>query len=81
MDLKEVMAVNLRRLRHAKKMTQEELAERAGLSARYVGGIERADVSASVTVLGRIADALDVEAGELIQMTASKASKKTPAKA
>ena len=80
MDLKEVMAVNLRRLRHAKKMTQEELAERAGLSARYVGGIERADVSASVTVLGRIADALDVEAGELIQMTASKASKKTPAK-
>ena len=81
MDLKEVMAVNLRRLRHAKKMTQEELAERAGLSARYVGGIERADVSASVTVLGRIADALDVEAGELIQMTTSKASKKTPAKA
>ncbi len=58
MDLKEVMAVNLRRLRHAKGMTQEELAERAGLSARYVGGIERADVSASVTVLGRIAEAL-----------------------
>ena len=62
MDLKEVMAINLRRLRHAKRMTQEELAERAGLSARYVGGIERADVSASVTVLGRIAEALEVEA-------------------
>ena len=35
-------------------MTQEELAERAGLSARYVGAIERGDVSASVTVLGRL---------------------------
>jgi transcriptional regulator with XRE-family HTH domain len=35
-------------------MTQEELAGRAGLSARYVGVIELGDVSASVTVLGRL---------------------------
>lgn len=76
MDLKEVMAVNLRRLRHAKKMTQEELAERAGLSARYVGGIERADVSASVTVLGRIAEALEVEATELVRAVPVRARKK-----
>jgi transcriptional regulator with XRE-family HTH domain len=66
MDLKEVMAVNLRRLRHDKQMTQEDLAERSGLSARYVGAIERADVAASVTVLGQIAEALDVEPGELL---------------
>ena len=76
MDLKEVMAVNLRRLRHAKQMTQEELAERAGLSARYVGGIERADVSASVTVLGRIAEALEVEATELVRAVPTNARKK-----
>lgn len=67
MDLKEVMAKNLRRVRHEKKLTQEELADRAGLSMRYVGGIERGDVSASVTVLGRIADALEIEAGELLK--------------
>ena len=66
MDLKEVMAVNLRRVRHDKKITQEELAARAKLSARYVGAIERADVSASVTVLGQIADALGIEPGELL---------------
>src|SRR5258708_38431606 len=41
MDLKEVVAINLRRLRHAKGMTQEQLAEQAGLSVRYIGGIER----------------------------------------
>jgi transcriptional regulator with XRE-family HTH domain len=69
MDLKEVMATNLRRLRHAKGMTQEELAERAGLSARYIGAIERADVSASVTVLGRVADALDIEPADLVRRT------------
>ena len=67
MDLKEVMAVNLRRIRHDRNMTQEEPADHAGLSARYIGAIERADVSASVTVLGQIADALKVEAGELVK--------------
>jgi transcriptional regulator with XRE-family HTH domain len=67
MDLKEVMAINLRRIRHDKQMTQEELAYRAGLSARYIGAIERANKSASVTVLGRIAEALGVEAAALIK--------------
>ena len=67
MDLKEVMAVNLRRIRHDKKMTQEELADRAGLSARYIGAIERADKTASVTVLGRIAEALGVDPAILIE--------------
>lgn len=67
MDLKEVMAINLRRMRHDRDMTQEELADRAGLSARYIGAIERAGVSASVTVLGQIAEALGVEAGELLK--------------
>lgn len=67
MDLKEVMARNLRRARHDKKLTQEELADRAGLSMRYVGAIERGDVSASVTVLGQIADALEIEPGELLK--------------
>lgn len=67
MDLKEVMAVNLRRMRHDKDMTQEELADRAGLSARYIGAIERGEVSASVTVLGQIAEALEIEPGELLK--------------
>ncbi|BCH27842.1 hypothetical protein MesoLjLb_76270 [Mesorhizobium sp. L-8-3] len=61
------MAVNLRRIRHDKSMTQEELADRAGLSARYIGAIERANKSASVTVLGRIAEALGVDAAVLIK--------------
>ncbi len=69
MDLKEVMARNLRRVRHDKKLTQEELADRAGLSMRYVGAIERGDVSASVTVLGQIADALEIEPGDLLKKT------------
>lgn len=72
MDLKEVMAKNLRRKRHDQKLTQEELAERSGLSARYLGAVERGDVSASVTVLGRIADALGVEPAELVRRSARR---------
>lgn len=67
MDLKEVMTVNLRRIRHDRDMTQEELADRASLSVRYVGAIERVDVSASVTVLGQIADALEIEPSERLK--------------
>ena len=64
--------MNLRRKRHEQHMTQEELAERAGLSTRYVGAIERGDVSASVTVLGQIAEALGVEPRDLLRRSSRK---------
>lgn len=67
MDLKEILAVNLRQARNRRHLTQEELAERSGLSARYIGAIERADVSASVTVIGRIAKALGMEPEALVR--------------
>ncbi|MCZ7448172.1 helix-turn-helix domain-containing protein [Rhizobium rhizogenes] len=66
MDLNEVMASNLRRIRHGKKLTQEELAHRTGLSARHIGAIERAEMSATLTVLGQISEALGVEPAELV---------------
>jgi transcriptional regulator with XRE-family HTH domain len=69
MDLRDTMATNLRRARHARKLTQEELADRAGLSARYLGSIERAAVSASVTVLGKLAQALRIDPCELIRVS------------
>lgn len=61
------MAANMRRVRHDQGMTQEELAARAELSMRYVGSIERGRVSASVTVLGRLAKALNVDPCDLIK--------------
>ena len=66
MDLNEVMAANLRRIRHGKKLTQEELAHRTGLSARHIGAIERPEMSATLTVLGQISEALGVEPAELV---------------
>jgi transcriptional regulator with XRE-family HTH domain len=69
MNLTEVMAANVRRARHAGNMTQEELA---GVSARYLGSIERAEVSATITALERLAGALGVEPCELIRLPRRK---------
>ncbi|HXW25512.1 MAG TPA: helix-turn-helix transcriptional regulator [Xanthobacteraceae bacterium] len=66
MDLKRAMAANVRRLRLERKLTQEELADRADISVRYLGSIERGSTAATVVVLGRLARALRVEPAELI---------------
>lgn len=67
MELKDLLATNVRLLRQESGMTQEDLADRTGLSSRYVGSIERARVSASVTVLGSLAKALGVDPCVLIR--------------
>ena len=69
MDIQNVMARNLRRLRAEHKLTQEQLADRAGLSTRYIGSVERADVKARITVVDQIATALGVDPGELLRRT------------
>jgi len=65
--LPEILAKRVRRLREAKSMTQEDLADRAELSARYVGQVERVQTVASIDVLERLARALGVEPAELIR--------------
>jgi len=65
MDLKEAMATNLRRERHAREMTQEELADRAGLSSRYLGSSEALFRPAS-PYWWQLAKALRVNPCELI---------------
>jgi transcriptional regulator with XRE-family HTH domain len=70
-DLRETVATNVRRLRNARGWTQEDLADRVGLSARYVGQIERSQASMTITVLGRLADALKVDAAQLVAVLAT----------
>lgn len=62
MDLREILATNLRGMRNETGRTQEEMAQILGVSARYLGSIERNKVSPSVTLLGRFAEALGVPA-------------------
>jgi transcriptional regulator with XRE-family HTH domain len=59
MSLREIVATNLRRLRHAKSMSQEELADRAGINRNYVGMLEREQHSATVDMLEKLAEVLE----------------------
>ena len=67
MDLKDVLATNLRRIRNERGKTQEEMAHILGISSRYLGSIERGRVSPSVTLLGKFAVALKIDPCRLIQ--------------
>lgn len=65
--LKENFGRRVRSFRHLRDWTQERLAEEAGLSAVYLGEIERGQVSPSFEVITDLARALDVEPGLLFR--------------
>jgi transcriptional regulator with XRE-family HTH domain len=52
--------------RHALHLTQEDLAERAGLHRTYVGSVERGEANVTLAIVERIALALDVPTHELL---------------
>jgi len=72
MDLREVFATNLRRLRHAKGLSQDDLAYEAGVSRSYLSQIEKEAFFASLKIVGRLADALKVEPAELLALPAKR---------
>ena len=67
MSLREIVATNLRRLRHAKSMSQEELADRAGINRNYVGMLEREQHSATVDMLEKLAEVLEADPVEFFR--------------
>lgn len=67
MRLREIVAKNLRRLRREKGVSQEELADRAGLNRNYPGLLEREQYAATVDVLEKLATALDVDPVEFFR--------------
>ena len=67
MELRRIVAQNLRRLRQDRGLTQEELAGQAGLNRNYVGMVERAENSPTVDTLEDLAKVLKVEPEEFLK--------------
>jgi transcriptional regulator with XRE-family HTH domain len=67
MDIREILALNLRKLRRMRGISQEELAHRAKIDRTYISSLERNLYAASIDVLDRIARALGVEASDLLK--------------
>jgi transcriptional regulator with XRE-family HTH domain len=66
-DLRPIIAKNIKKLRLARGLTQEQLAFEAEIDLTYVGGIERGKRNPSLLVMGRIADALSVRVLDLLK--------------
>jgi transcriptional regulator with XRE-family HTH domain len=75
MDLREVFAANLRRLRNAKGVSQDELAYEANVSRSYLSQLEKGTFYASLNVVGRLSEALGVEPAELLKTPHKRTSR------
>lgn len=67
MDLRQQFATNLRRIRHAKGWSQDELALEAEMSRSYLSQIEKGKFYVSLKVIGRLASALEVDPMEFLR--------------
>ncbi len=63
---KEILAENVRRIRKSTGLSQEELADRAGLHRTYISSVERSERNISLETIFLLAVALGVEAAELV---------------
>jgi transcriptional regulator with XRE-family HTH domain len=73
MDLRDVFAANLRRLRHAKGLSQDDLANEARISRSNLSQIEKGAFYASLKIVGKIAKTLEVEPAELLKLPSRRA--------
>ncbi|MFZ6656538.1 helix-turn-helix domain-containing protein [Undibacterium sp. TJN19] len=62
-----LFAVNMKRIRLEKSLTQEKLAELSDLHPNYISSVERGRRNISICNIERIAHALSVSMPELLQ--------------
>jgi transcriptional regulator with XRE-family HTH domain len=72
MDLRQVFAANLRRLRHAKGLSQEDLAYEADVNRSYMSTLERGGAYPGLEIIGKLARVLEVEPAELLRLPQRK---------
>jgi len=66
MDVRARLGLNMRRLRQSKGWSQEEFAHQAGLHRTYISDLERGARNPTITVVDKLAVALDVPLGTLL---------------
>jgi transcriptional regulator with XRE-family HTH domain len=66
MEIRQRLATNLRRLRLEKGWSQEAFAHEADLHRTYISDLERGARNPTITVVAKLASALAVTAGDLL---------------
>jgi transcriptional regulator with XRE-family HTH domain len=62
----ELIGTNIKICRKQARLTQQALAEKAGISYKYLGEIERGQGNLSVEILLKIVNALGIAAGDVL---------------
>ena len=75
MDLREVFAINLRRLRNERGLSQDDLAYEAEVNRGYLSQLETARYYVSLKILERLAKVLNVEPAELLKLPTGTSDK------
>jgi len=80
MDIRELVGENLRRLRKAAGLSQEDLAHEAAIDRRHVGRIEGGGVNVTVDIIQKLAAALKVKPAALLDLESPAPKTIAPAK-
>jgi transcriptional regulator with XRE-family HTH domain len=64
---RKIFGANIRRLRKIKGLSQEQLADEAGIHRTYIGAVERGERNISLDNIVAIAHGLKVRASELLE--------------
>lgn len=66
MDIREVFALNLRRIRSDRNMSQDDLAYDAEVSRSYLSQLEKGAFYASLRIIERLAKVLKIDPADLL---------------
>ena len=68
-DLRDAFAANPRRLRHAKGISQEDLAFEAGVNRTYLSRLEKGVSYPGLEIITKLANVLECEPAELLRIS------------
>lgn len=77
MDVRRRLGLNLKKLREEQGFSQESFADHCGLHRTYISGIERGVRNPTVVIIDKIAKALTVPAGTLLDDEAKASARKS----
>lgn len=70
--MRDTFATNLRRLRHERGISQDDLAYEAEISRSYLSQIEKGKFNVSLKIIGKLADVFGVEPAEFFRRAGRK---------
>ena len=76
MDYRQVFAANLRRIRHEKGVSQEDLAFEAEVNRTYMSKVEKGDTWVGLEIMVKLGRVLGVEPAEFLQPPPKRARKR-----